>query len=167
MKKGFTLIELLTVVLIVGILTSIALPKYMRSVERSRATEAMVAIKAFNDAVYAYAAGRSGRPEYSCPDSFAKLVVSFPGELSADGKTLTTRDFIYELNKATNAVIPGTNCYGVVATRSVTTKFDYMIWNPYVHGTAGKGASLACNGSEGKGKEICDSLQIYSATKPY
>ena len=53
-NKGFTLIELLTVVLIIGILTSIALPNYSRSIERSRAVEAMAVIKSLNDATYAY-----------------------------------------------------------------------------------------------------------------
>ena len=39
MKKGFTLIELLIVVVMVGALVAIGLPKYQRAVERGRALE--------------------------------------------------------------------------------------------------------------------------------
>lgn len=41
MKKGFTLIELLVVVLIIGILSSVGLPQYMKAVEKARAAEAI------------------------------------------------------------------------------------------------------------------------------
>ena len=51
MKKGFTLIELLVVVLIIGILSSVALPQYNRAVERARATEAVVQMDALTQAI--------------------------------------------------------------------------------------------------------------------
>lgn len=41
MKQGFTLIELLIVMVIVGTLVTVALPKYQRSLERGRALEGL------------------------------------------------------------------------------------------------------------------------------
>ncbi|MBR2081680.1 MAG: type II secretion system protein [Elusimicrobiaceae bacterium] len=41
MKKGFTLIELLIVMVLVGTLVTIALPKYQRALERGRALEGL------------------------------------------------------------------------------------------------------------------------------
>ena len=45
-NNGFTLIELLVVVLIIGVLTSVALPGYRKSVEKSRVTDALTTMQA-------------------------------------------------------------------------------------------------------------------------
>ncbi len=53
MKKGFTLIELLIVMVIVGILVTVALPKYQASMERGRGLEGINNLRALSDAANA------------------------------------------------------------------------------------------------------------------
>ena len=158
MKKGFTLIELLVAVLIIGILSSVALPNYKKSIEKSRATEAMNIIKSANDAVYAYAAERN-----KCPEAFSKILVTIPGTKTSD-TMITGRYFKYKLNAATSALIPGTPCGGIVAER-IRSPY-YKIWNPYARMESGK-RTLACTASSTDGKNICKSLGIYTSRSPY
>ena len=49
-RGGFTLIEVLVVVLIIGILTSIALPQYTKAVEKARAAEGLQIAKQIHNA---------------------------------------------------------------------------------------------------------------------
>ena len=71
--SGFTLIELLVVVLIIGMLASVALPQYQKVVEKSRATQGIILLKAVYQAAQMY---QMEHGEW--PRSFEELSVSFP-----------------------------------------------------------------------------------------
>ena len=59
-QHGFTLLELLMVVIIIGILASIALPRYLRTTERARMAEAVTMLGVLRSAEVRYSVQNSG-----------------------------------------------------------------------------------------------------------
>ena len=58
--QGFTLLELLIVVIILGILAALALPQYLKTVERSRGSEAIIHLGAIRTGELNYYAEHRG-----------------------------------------------------------------------------------------------------------
>ena len=50
-KRGFTLLEIIIVIIIVGVLASLALPRFFNTVEYSRSTEAFASMAALRGAM--------------------------------------------------------------------------------------------------------------------
>ena len=87
MKQGFTLIELLVVVLIIGILSSVALPQYTKAVEKARASEAIQLLGDLATAEQIYQMGMN-----SFEDDLSMLDLQLPG-LSESNKAAYTKNF--------------------------------------------------------------------------
>ena len=89
-KKGFTLIEVLVVVLMVGILSSIAVPQYRRAVERTRVAEVQTLLRSIYESRerIAWERGADSYKEAKAtePFGFDKLDISVKGKYEGEKK---------------------------------------------------------------------------------
>ncbi|MFA4989504.1 MAG: prepilin-type N-terminal cleavage/methylation domain-containing protein [Candidatus Omnitrophota bacterium] len=83
MKRAFTLIELIIVVVIIGILALVAIPRYFANIEKARKAEAYSTMRAIREAILGYYAANavypSGFPITVTIDGDAVMVVAQPG----------------------------------------------------------------------------------------
>ena len=115
-KKGFTLIELLVVVLIIGILSSVALPQYTNAVEKSRATEAWTTVKAINDAL-AIRNMEMGTTNQQYPLEELSLSFTDKNGNTPTGYGFYTKNFYYYIQ-------PG----GTQADRTGSNQYNYFLY---------------------------------------
>ena len=121
-KKGFTLIEILVVVLIIGALAAIAVPGYMRSVERSKAVDPMT-----NLAAIARAQNSHKMATYHYSDDITNLDLSLKDVVSEDmasGNTFEGEDFIYKVYGDDRAVATATR-KNVSSDKQYELSIDY------------------------------------------
>ncbi len=74
-RRGFTLLELMMVVVIIGILATIALPQYFKTAERARTSEALSILSAIRSAEIRY---RSLSPANTYTTALTELDVDIP-----------------------------------------------------------------------------------------
>jgi len=104
MRKGFTLIEVLIVVIILGILATIALPQFNKVVERARTSEAITNIGAIRTALAIYYIQYS--TYWACDSLDTAALIS--GSLDAE---VTAGLWTYNIDSA------GDDDYTVISTR--------------------------------------------------
>lgn len=80
-KKGFTLLELLVVVLIIGILASIALPQYRMAVTKARVASILPLMRRWKDALMEYKLQHGDYEVYGA----SSLGVNWPSDWDCSG----------------------------------------------------------------------------------
>ncbi len=121
-KSGFTLIEIMIVVIIIGVLASLALPKFFSTVEYSRSQEALSAIATVRGGLERYYVSKGNSytgattsnidtadPLKGQPNAHFAIAV---GSTSASGYTITA---------TRNTVDGGTSTDTVVLTQTSST----------------------------------------------
>ena len=127
-RKGFTLVELLVVILIIGILSAIALPQYLKATERARAAGALSIMGSLARAERIYQSLHSTMTYHVTLLDFTEPVTFKQNSRNV----FATKDFLFTVKKAKNAAGETTSSLLVSAQRSdeftpFTGKDAYMI----------------------------------------
>ena len=138
---GFTLIELLVVVLIIGVLTAVAISKYDKAVEKTRAGRITILVRAIADAEERYFMANG---EYAA--DIGKLDISFPGTPATYYVPgFETEDFICRPTRPAEGSIWGE--FLAVCSRFPREQY-YLIGKL-------KDGRMVCRAYSNKGKTIC------------
>ena len=123
MKKGFTLIELIIVMVVVGVLVTVALPKYNASLERGRALEAISNLKIASD--YINARYVMNGNAYNAATTFADANGKFLTDTPSAGKVESRIDFLPSRFFSEPKLVSIAD--GVLTIRTVRDGNDYQL----------------------------------------
>ncbi len=106
-QEGWTLVEVMIVVLLMGIIASVAIPIYRANVQRAKMSEADAALGTVRMALRVYYAERNSYPAHA---SYTRVDSIDAGISASDlnGKYFTISDFKYESADGTNYTIRAT-----------------------------------------------------------
>ena len=154
MKKGFTLIELLVVVLIIGILSSVALPKYRKAVERARMVEVETA---------AVHVARELKVLFLANGEYPSGTTRWEAMGLADYKTQLERKGIYSSSSSSFGTAPmGGSYYGSITLYPYPTTARKRYAAIQVNYGSDGNAEFLClyskEETDGMGKYLCNSM---------
>lgn len=134
-KSGFTLLEIIIVIIIVGVLASLALPRFFNTINFSRATEAlnaMAVVKRAADRCAMMAGAITGTADYTDCVLFTDLGIDNPGSAPGSNYTYTISAF-------------ADPDWQMIATSNVAGSAGDQIQLDYT--TSGAGAGVARSGT--------------------
>ncbi len=148
-KHGFTLIELLVVVLIIGILSSVALPQYQKAVRKSRVAEAKTLLRSLGQAEDLYFMA-TGSTNSLLKEDWENLDISIPGD---------SANWTFEQEECITGTNGLTGC-GVFAVPKRESGYQIEYWSPNYDGGEDLAGNFYCSSSSPEGEHICQGMSM-------